>query len=74
MAPEFVKAYQNFLKFEEEREMSRNLSDKSRSNSGLLAPRASRRTEQASGYSELDKVADYVQRIRGHRMRLKNGE
>lgn len=74
MAIEFAKAYKNFQKFEQQKEMSKSSSDTARSSNGLLAPRANRRTEQESGNSELDKVAGYVQQIRKHRMKYTNGE
>lgn len=74
MAIEFAKAYKNFQKFEQQKEMSRSSADNARASSGLLAPRANRRTEQASGNSELDKIAGYVQQIRKHRMKYRNGE
>jgi len=74
MAIEFAKAYKNFQKFEEQKEMSKGSSESSRASSGLLAPRANRKTEQATGSSELDKVAGYVQQIRKHRMKYRNGK
>ena len=75
MAMEFVRAYKNFQKFEEERSATRSSKESTgRSGTGLLAPRANRGTEQAPQSSELDKVANYVQQIRKHRMKLKNGE
>ena len=73
MSVEFVKAYKNFNSFLDERN-KRNSSKDSDKSTGLLAPRANRRTEQTANASELDKVADYVQQIRKHRMKLKNGE
>lgn len=74
MSVEFVKAYKNFNSFIEERDKRNSSKDNDKLSTGLLAPRANRRTEQPASASELDKVADYVQQIRKHRMKLKNGE
>jgi len=68
MSIEFAKAYKNFQKFEEERSMQNAESNSERKNIGLLTPRTPRKMNSTSG-TELDKVADYVQQIRKHRMK-----
>lgn len=76
MSMEFVKAYKNFQKYEQERGEMASRSDDSERSTGLLAPRSRRALEtsgQQSQRTELDKVADYVQQIRKHRMRMQDG-
>lgn len=76
MSIEFAKAYKNFQSFDMER-TKRKEGDRKTERSpstGLLAPRTNRSTEQPKNATELDKVSDYVQQIRKHRMKLKNGE
>lgn len=71
MGIEFAKAYKNYQKFEEEREQ--NKMPVQSSSKGLLAPRGGSRMPQQKN-SELDKVADYVQQIRKHRMKIRNDQ
>ena len=72
MSIEFAKAYKNFQKFEEEREQ-RKMPVQS-SSKGLLAPRGAGAKMSQQKNSELDKVADYVQQIRKHRMKIRNDQ
>lgn len=74
MGIEFAKAYKNYERFEQEREESMTAKNSARSTSGgLLSPKQSAMPQKRGG-SELDKVADYVQQIRKHRMKIKNGK
>ena len=72
MSIEFAKAYKNYERFEQERDEMSTVSAP-RSSGGLLSPKQSA-SPQRKGGSELDKVADYVQQIRKHRMKIKNGK
>lgn len=72
MSIEFAKAYKNFQKFEEEREQRDT--PVAPASKGLLSPRGGSSRMQSQGTTELDKVADYVQQIRKHRMKIRNDQ
>ena len=68
---ELTRAYNNFLKYEEEKKNRDKSLSTAKASTGLLAPRASRPANKNnagnSKASELDKVAEYVSRIRKYR-------
>jgi len=66
---QFTKAYNTFLKYENEKKNRDEKLSAAKSSTGLLAPK-NKKEKQDSGnnrMSELDKVAEYVNRIRQYR-------
>lgn len=75
MSLDMAKAYKNFLKYQEEKAgKSKEIATPTKT--GLLAPKkgAASRTARDANTSELDKVSEYVNQIRKHRMAMRNGE
>ena len=64
---QITKAYNNFLKFEKEKKTSNSKPSSENSSTGLLSRRNPSSKKSGEKVTELDKVAEYVQRIRKHR-------
>jgi hypothetical protein len=68
---ELTRAYNNFLKYEEEKQNRDKSLSTAKASTGLLAPKTSRPAKRnnssSNKASELDKVAEYVSRIRKYR-------
>ena len=73
MAKDFVKAYRNFLKYEENAtEMQESKQKKGKSPQGLLSPNRIKKKEMPAS-NEMDVVMGYVREIRKYR-NITNGD
>jgi hypothetical protein len=67
MAKDFVKVYNNFLKYEKDK-LESSKPDGGVARTGLLAPKGMQNKKNASSKNnEMDKVLKYVEHIRSYR-------